>query len=102
MSLGWTVAFVRRPDELGDDEAFGNWDGGVLFIGTKGKLLADCYGANPRLLPLSLNEQISVKETIPRVPKAITYNGSMPVWQVMAMRRPVRLSIMPDRLPKVF
>ena len=37
---------------------FGNWDGGVLFIGTKGKLLADCYGANPRLLPLSLNEQI--------------------------------------------
>lgn len=59
----------ERPEELGDDEAFGNWDGGVLFIGTKGKLLADCYGAKPRLLPLSLNEQVSVKETIARVPE---------------------------------
>lgn len=59
----------ERPEELGDDEAFGNWDGGVLFIGTKGKLLADCYGANPRLLPLSLNEQVAVKETIERVPE---------------------------------
>jgi predicted dehydrogenase len=58
-----------RPEELGDDEALGNWDGGVLFIGTKGKLLADCYGAKPRLLPLSLNEQIKVEETIPRVPE---------------------------------
>ena len=41
----------ERPDELLPDEAFGNWDGGVLFVGTKGKLLFDCYGANPRLLP---------------------------------------------------
>ena len=59
----------ERPDELGDDEALGNWDGGVLFIGTKGKLLADCYGANPRLLPLTLNEQFEVEETIARVPE---------------------------------
>ncbi len=59
----------ERPEELGPDEAFGNWDGGVLFIGTKGKLLADCYGGNPRLLPLSLNEQVNVKETIDRVPE---------------------------------
>lgn len=59
----------ERPEELGDDEALGNWDGGVLFIGTKGKLLADCYGAKPRLLPLSLNEQIKVEETLPRVPE---------------------------------
>lgn len=59
----------ERPEELGDDEAFGNWDGGVLFIGTKGKLLADCYGAKPRLLPLSLNEQVNVKETVERVPE---------------------------------
>lgn len=59
----------ERPDEMGDDEAMGNWDGGVLFIGTKGKLMADCYGANPRLLPLSLNEQFEVAETIARVPE---------------------------------
>lgn len=59
----------ERPDEMGDEEALGNWDGGVLFIGTKGKLLADCYGANPRLLPLSLNEQFEVEETLARVPE---------------------------------
>lgn len=59
----------ERPEEMGDDEALGNWDGGVLFIGTKGKLLADCYGENPRLLPLSLNEQFEVEETIARVPE---------------------------------
>ena len=54
---------------MGDDDALGNWDGGVLFIGDKGKLMADCYGANPRLLPLSLNEQFEVEETIARVPE---------------------------------
>ncbi len=59
----------NRPDELKPEEEFGNWDGGVLFIGTKGKLLADCYGANPRLLPLSKNESAqAVKQTIARVP----------------------------------
>ena len=47
----------ERPDELLPDEEIGNWDGGVFFIGTKGKLIADCYGANPRLLPLSKNDE---------------------------------------------
>lgn len=71
ISVSWMDGGLMpaRPEELGDDEAFGNWDGGVLFVGTKGKLLADCYGANPRLLPLSLNEQINVEETLPRVPE---------------------------------
>lgn len=45
-----------RPDELGPDEAMGNWDGGLIFEGSKGKLMTDCYGENPRLLPLSKNE----------------------------------------------
>ena len=60
----------ERPDELLPEEPFGNWDGGVLFIGTKGKLLADCYGANPRLLPTKLmKEKTLPKETIKRVPE---------------------------------
>jgi hypothetical protein len=60
----------ERPDELLPEEAFGNWDGGVLFIGTKGKLLADCYGANPRLLPTKLMKQTTLPaETLPRVPE---------------------------------
>lgn len=59
----------QRPDELGPDEAFGNWDGGVLFIGTKGKLLADCYGANPRLLPTSKMKETLPAPTLARVPE---------------------------------
>jgi hypothetical protein len=60
----------ERPDELKPEEPFGNSDGGVLFIGTKGKILADCYGANPRLLPLTRNEEAAaVPQTIKRVPE---------------------------------
>ena len=58
----------QRPDELLPEEAFGNWDGGVLLIGDKGKLLLDCYGANPRLLPTKLMQEKNLpKETLPRV-----------------------------------
>lgn len=56
------------PEELNPGEAFGNSDGGVLFIGSKGKLMADCYGAKPRLLPLKDNEILNIPETIARVP----------------------------------
>jgi len=60
----------QRPDELLPEEAFGNWDGGVLLEGTKGKLLMDCYGANPRLLPTKLMTAVALpKETIARVPE---------------------------------
>jgi predicted dehydrogenase len=59
-----------RPDELLPNEPFGNWDGGVLLIGTKGKMLIDCYGANPRLLPTKLmKEKTMPKQTIKRVPE---------------------------------
>jgi len=60
----------QRPDELLPEEAFGNWDGGVLLEGTKGKLLLDCYGENPRLLPTKLMKQVSLpQQTIARVPE---------------------------------
>lgn len=60
----------ERPEELGPDEAMGNWDGGVIFEGTKGKLMADCYGANPRLLPTKLMKETNLpKETLKRVPE---------------------------------
>ena len=60
----------KRPAELLPEEAFGNWDGGVLFEGTKGKLLADCYGAKPRLLPTKLMDTTNLpKETLKRVPE---------------------------------
>jgi predicted dehydrogenase len=57
-----------RPEELGDDEPMGNTDGGVLFVGDSGKLMCDCYGANPRLLPKSFDEQYErPSETLTRV-----------------------------------
>ena len=43
-----------RPDEMGEEKL--NPTGGVLYIGSKGKMLQDTYGLNPRLLPKSLHE----------------------------------------------
>ncbi len=60
----------QRPDELLPEEPFGNWDGGVLMEGTKGKLLLDCYGDNPRLLPTKLmKEKKMPAQKIKRVPE---------------------------------
>jgi hypothetical protein len=40
----------------------------VLYIGSKGKLLQDTYGANPRLLPQSLHDSAGTpKQTLPRI-----------------------------------
>ena len=55
-----------KPVEMGDEEL--NKGGGVLYIGTKGKLLHDTYGFNPRLLPKSLHESVGKpKETYARI-----------------------------------
>jgi predicted dehydrogenase len=43
-----------RPPEMGEEKL--NPTGGVLFIGSKGKLMHDTYGLNPRLLPKSLHD----------------------------------------------
>jgi hypothetical protein len=42
--------------------------GGVMFIGTKGKLMHETYGYNPRLLPQSLHDSYGKpKQTLPRI-----------------------------------
>jgi predicted dehydrogenase len=46
----------QKPSELGTEEL--SPDGGVLYVGTKGKLLHDTYGTNPRLLPKSLHDSV--------------------------------------------
>jgi predicted dehydrogenase len=45
-----------HPDELGDEQL--DKTGGVLYYGTKGKLIHETYGAKPRLLPKSLHESV--------------------------------------------
>ena len=60
----------QRPEELLPDEEMGNWDGGVIFEGTKGKMMCDCYGGNPRLLPTSRMKETKLpKQTLTRVPE---------------------------------
>jgi predicted dehydrogenase len=44
----------QAPDELAG--ATLSPDGGVLYVGSKGKLLHDTYGTNPRLLPQALHD----------------------------------------------
>lgn len=57
-----------RPAELEDDEPMGNWDGGVIFEGENGKIMCDCYAANPRLLPISKMKNFEEpSHTLPRV-----------------------------------
>jgi predicted dehydrogenase len=55
----------NKPEELGDEEL--NKTGGALLIGSKGKLLHDTYGKNPRLLPASLNESFGTPT--PKLPR---------------------------------
>jgi predicted dehydrogenase len=60
----------ERPAELLPDEPMGSWDGGVIFEGSKGKIMCGCYGENPTLLPTSKMKTIKLpKPTIKRVPE---------------------------------
>lgn len=41
----------KRPEELLPDEPMGEKDGGIIFEGSKGKIMAGLFGRNPTLLP---------------------------------------------------
>jgi predicted dehydrogenase len=57
----------QRPAELGEERL--SSEGGVLYIGTKGKMLQATYGANPRLLPADRHNSYGAPpEVLPRVP----------------------------------
>jgi predicted dehydrogenase len=56
-----------KPEEMGDEPLVG--EGGILYIGSKGKMMQDTYGLNPRLLPASKHESTPrPKQTLPRIP----------------------------------
>jgi predicted dehydrogenase len=56
-----------RPDLLPDEVALKS-EGGVIYLGEKGILLHDTYGANPRLYPQSLMEAAAaVPKSTPRI-----------------------------------
>lgn len=66
-----------RPDELDPDVnmndalAFvpeeNSFEGGTIFIGTKGKVACGWGGSYPKLLPLSLNKDINIPQKYPRI-----------------------------------
>jgi hypothetical protein len=56
-----------KPEEIGGEAL--NGEGGILYIGSKGKMLQETYGLNPRLLPDSrYKSQARPKQMLPRIP----------------------------------
>jgi hypothetical protein len=56
-----------RPAELGEEKL--NPTGGVLYIGSKGKMIQETYGGVPRLLPMEFhNSSGAPSEKMARVP----------------------------------
>jgi predicted dehydrogenase len=61
-----------KPVELGEEEL--SKGGGVYYVGSKGLLLHDNYGGNPRLLPQSLHDAVG---TPPQKYERITTSHEM-------------------------
>ena len=70
VELHWMDGGIQpsRPEELGANEEMGDGGNGVIFLGTKGKMMAGTYGVNPQLLPTSRTKEVKVPQTIARVP----------------------------------
>jgi len=58
----------ERPDELESARRMGDSNGGVIFVGDKGKLMCGCYSKGPQLIPYTrMREYNRPEKTIPRV-----------------------------------
>ncbi|MBC7828096.1 MAG: Gfo/Idh/MocA family oxidoreductase [Chitinophagaceae bacterium] len=58
----------KRPDELLPEEPMAELDGGIIFEGTKGKLMAGLFGRNPVLLPTKKMKEVNLPaSTLPFV-----------------------------------
>ena len=62
----------KRPEELLPDEHMGEWDGGMIFEGSKGKIMAGLFGRKPTLLPTSSMNQTE----LPATKKALVAGGT--------------------------
>jgi predicted dehydrogenase len=70
VNFSWSDGGIlpKRPDELLPDEPMGDGDGGMIFEGTKGKLIAGMWGRKPMLLPSSKMKEMTLPaSTIPYV-----------------------------------
>jgi len=75
LQLFWTDGgFIPdRPEEIGDGDeglelaSMDDYEGGSLFVGTKGKMSCGWGGLYPRLIPLSRNKEVNIPAKYPRV-----------------------------------
>ncbi|RFM30405.1 Gfo/Idh/MocA family protein [Deminuibacter soli] len=72
--LNWMDGGIQpeRPEELGPNEIMGgkgDVGNGVLFVGTKGKMMCGVYGQDPQLLPTARTATDgNVPQKYPRIP----------------------------------
>ncbi|MDR2276080.1 MAG: Gfo/Idh/MocA family oxidoreductase [Sphingobacterium sp.] len=70
----------ERPSELKDGVMMGDENGGIIFVGKKGKIMTGCYGMNPTLLPMeNMAHFQKPKPWIPRIP-----GGNGDIWSTNA------------------
>jgi predicted dehydrogenase len=56
-----------KPDELGEESV--DPAGGILYVGSKGKMVQETYGSRPRLLPFDRHNSYGApKEVLRRIP----------------------------------
>ena len=59
----------ERPEDMEPGRRMGSGEGGVLYIGTRGKLMHATYGLNPRLVPETrMQEFVRPEPVIPESP----------------------------------
>ncbi len=71
VKLTWWDGGLRppRPVDLEPGRQIGDNGGGIVFVGTKGKLMSSVYGNNPRLIPeTAMRAYDRPEKTIPRSP----------------------------------
>jgi predicted dehydrogenase len=71
LKLHWMDGGIipQRPEELEISEMMGDGGNGIIFTGDKGKMMANTYGINPRLIPVSKTKDVQVPEKYARVPE---------------------------------
>lgn len=53
----------KRPEELLPDEEMGEVDGGIIFEGSKGKIMAGLFGRKPTLLPTKKMQEVNLPKS---------------------------------------
>lgn len=70
----------ERPSELKDGAMMGDENGGIIFVGKKGKIMTGCYGMNATLLPVE--NMMHFQKPKPWIPRVEGGNGD--IWSSKA------------------